>query len=100
MTEMFSFKKRWELFPSPFSDNEDISRVIQFTQRIHIVSQHNDSLIITDLRFAPLVLEGENTSFVVSFPVSVSGDSASVGRGYPKRSFSREKFARWMEIAF
>lgn len=98
-TEMFSFKKRWELL-SPFSDNEDISRVIQFTQGHHIVSQHNDSLIITDLRFAPLVLEGENTSFVVSFPVSVSGDSASVGRGYPKRSFSRETFALWMEIAF
>jgi len=98
-TEIYSFKKQWDLL-SPFLDNEDISGVIQFTQGHYIVSQRNDSLIIIDLRFAPLVLEGDNTSFVVTFPVTVFDKSVSVGRAYPKRSFSRERFAKWMEIAF
>ena len=97
--EFYSFKKQWELL-TPLTGNAEVAKAIQFTQSRYIVSQHSDTLFISDLRLAPLVLDGKNTQFVVSFPIIIKGGSIQVGKAYPKRNFSKVAFYRWAEIAF
>jgi len=97
--DFYTVKKNWDLL-APYTHNEEVARAIRFTQGQYFVSQHSDTLLISDLRMAPLVLDGENSQFVVSFPVIVRGDSIRVGKAYPKRSFSKKTISRWADFAF
>jgi len=97
--EFFTFKKRWDLL-APAANNAEVSKAIRFTQNQYIVTQRFDTLFVSDLRLAPLVLDGVNTPFVVSFPVVVNGNTVSVGKAYPKRIVSKRSFYRWADLAF
>ncbi len=97
--EFYSFKKQWKLL-RPFTRNADVASAIQFTQGRYIVSQRSDSLFLSDLRLAPLVITDANTQFVVSFPITNKGGSIQVGTAYPKRHFSKKAFNKWVQVAF
>lgn len=97
--EFITFKKRWNLL-APFAYNAEVSKAIRFTQNQYIVTQRFDTLFISDLRLAPLALDGANTRFVVSFPIVISGTSITVGKAYPKRIVSKRSFYKWSDLAF
>lgn len=94
-----TFPKQWELL-SPYASNKEIIRAIRFTQGQYAVKAEGDTLWISDLRIAPMMLNGHSTKFVVSFPITNVDGNLVVGRAYPKRVFSRESLKTWAAHAF
>lgn len=94
-----TFPKHWELL-SPYVSNKEIMRAIRFTQGQYAVKADGDTLWISDLRIAPMMLNGPSTKFVVSFPVFKIDGNIEVGRAYPKRIFSKESLKAWASHAF
>lgn len=94
-----TFPKRWELLHQ-YVSNKEVMRAIRFTQRQYTVKADGDTLWISDLRIAPMMLDGTNTKFVVSFPVFKIDGNIVVGRAYPKRIFSKESLKAWASHVF
>ncbi|SDC87903.1 metal-dependent hydrolase [Williamwhitmania taraxaci] len=97
--DFYPFRKNWNLL-LPLVSNREVARAIRFTQGQYIVRQSSDTLFISDLRLAPLVLDGDSSQFVVSFPISVRAGVITVGKAYPKRNFSKKTFSKWVGFAF
>jgi len=94
-----NFPKRWELLHQ-YVSNKQVIRAVRFTQGQYVVKADGDTIRISDLRIAPMMLDGNNTKFVVSFPVTNVDGNLVVGRAYPKRVFSRESLKAWAIHAF
>jgi Predicted membrane-bound metal-dependent hydrolases len=94
-----NFSKRWELLQQ-YVSNKQVMRAVRFTQGQYVVKVDGDTLWIFDLRIAPMMLDGINTKFVVSFPVIKIGGNIVVGRAYPQRIFSKESLKAWASHAF